>query len=55
MPPCSATRTSALASITDRALVAEEVAELYKEKREKVKIIDFACGTGQVGEEVCKT
>ncbi|KAH3834947.1 hypothetical protein DPMN_108280 [Dreissena polymorpha] len=33
-------------------IVAEEVAECFTEKRDKVRIIDLACGTGRVGEEL---
>ena len=34
------------------SIVADELADCYQEKRDKLKVMDIACGTGLVGEEV---
>ena len=34
------------------SIAADELADCYPDKREKVKVLDIACGTGLVGEEV---
>lgn len=33
-------------------IIADEMAECFTENREKLKIIDIACGTGRVGDEL---
>jgi hypothetical protein len=33
-------------------IIADEMANCFPENRDKIKVMDIACGTGRVGEEV---